>query len=67
MSTYRTEGQLNPDVPVEAAPETPVDRVVRSLEDNKAAVGRWFWKALFAFNLVLGSAVFWVAVLRHVW
>lgn len=32
-----------------------VVRTVEALEENKAAIHRWLWKALLAFNLVLWS------------
>lgn len=32
-----------------------VDAVVKSLESNKRAVTRWFFKGLLAFNLLLWS------------
>lgn len=43
-----------------------VDAVVKSLESNKRAVTRWFFKGLFAFNLVLWSIALAFAFLRHV-
>ncbi|QDT46176.1 hypothetical protein Pan258_01930 [Symmachiella dynata] len=68
MSLYEDEPQANPqsiDRKLEEIREK-TERVVTVLEENKEAIARWFWKGLLAFNLVLGSFVFWTLVVPHV-
>lgn len=61
------EAQSTPD---EANIETTIIQktvasTVKAVEQNKKAIARWFFKGLFAFNLLFGSIVFWVVVVPH--
>jgi hypothetical protein len=38
------------------------DNIVKQLEENKAPIRRWFFRGLFALNLILASFVFWLIV-----
>lgn len=62
--------QANPSEFPDGEPEIPaaraVERTVQALEQNKAAVSRWFWKGLLAFNLVLWSVALCAAFLMRV-
>lgn len=67
MSVMDPIGQQLPEEATELSTPTRIETVVRSLEDNRASVHRWFWKGLLAFNLLLGSLVFWLSIVpRHV-
>lgn len=68
MNLYR-DAQANPDEPVDmelVELQQKIDHTVKALEKNSKAISRWFWKAMLAFNLVLGSLVFWFVVARLV-
>lgn len=49
------------EFPSQDNPETPYSEktTLQTLNDNRRSVHRWFWKAYLAFNLILGSIVFW--------
>lgn len=56
---------IGQQVPVEYEDERQPSRVQKTLtflNENRPAVHRWGWKALLAFNLILASLVFWLAV-----
>lgn len=57
-----TKFQDHPEEAMSEAMQRMTDTAA-ALEKNQATIDRWFWKALFAFNLVLGSSVFWLKVL----
>lgn len=62
MSLYDDESQANPEEGIDvklAEMRQSAERTVKVLEENKAAISRWFFKALLALNLVLGSVWFW--------
>lgn len=58
MSLHDPAGQTNPEGEGDyllAEMQQKVSRVVTVLDENRAGVYRWFWRILFAFNLVLWS------------
>lgn len=67
MSLYNPKMQENPDEPIDLEQiefAKKADRIIQAVERNKGAVHRWFWKALLAFNLILGSLTLWLVVLH---
>ena len=64
MTPYDPTGQQNPEEAEPfGAPASRVESTVKTLEANKAVVGRWFWKGLLALNLVTWSLALPVFVL----
>jgi hypothetical protein len=59
MTVNDPTGQRLPDDGNDFVPPTRVQQIVKALDDNRYSVERWFWKGLLAFNLILGSVVFW--------
>lgn len=47
--------------PTEDTPAS-ITSTVKLLDDNRHSIHRWFWKGLFAFNLIIGSLVFWLSI-----
>lgn len=62
MSLKNTIGQNLPVDPEIDVVKTRIDMAVKSLNENRAGIHRWFWKGLFAFNLILASLVFWLGI-----
>jgi hypothetical protein len=59
-----TKYQDHPEEPAEA--KEVLKQRIRAIDESTKPVERLFWKCLVAFNLILGSLVFWYAVLRSV-
>lgn len=58
MSLLDPAGQTNPEAEGDyllAEWQQTVSRAVTVLDENRKGVYRWFWRILFAFNLVLWS------------
>lgn len=57
---------IGQQVPIEYddQPRHRIEQTVTALDRNRPAIERWFWKGLLAFNLLLGSLVFWGIVAR---
>lgn len=67
MTMYNPKMQENPEEPIDFEQlefAKKADRIVQTIERNKGAVHRWFWKGLLAFNLILGSLILWLVVLH---
>jgi hypothetical protein len=65
MSINDPIGQTVPIEPEFDTFTTRIERTVKSLDDNRAGIARWFWKGLLAFNLILASLVFWLGLVPH--
>lgn len=66
MTLYNPEGQTNPveEVDFEVAEfKRAVGKVVAALDDSRPSIIAWFWRGLFAFNLVLWSIALPIAAL----
>lgn len=65
MPLHDDESQVVPSVPTELDElRAKATRMITVLEENKVAVHAWFFKALLALNLVIGSFVLWAVVLH---
>lgn len=64
MTLYDPEGQANPQDGYDPTVPARLTKVVKALDENRPAVERWFWKALFAFNCILASLTFWFGLFR---
>lgn len=62
MSLNNPLGQSVPIEYVDESQKTRIERAVKTLEENRPALQRWFWKGLLAFNLILASLVFWLGI-----
>lgn len=58
MSATRSEGQMNPSNEIDVMAvdlQRKVSATTKALDDNRHSIHRWFWKGLFAINLILWS------------